>query len=481
MLDDLVCGNSFLSPARFTQIIRNQVIDDKQAPPTSERPSAHSLHKADYLQRSTVVTRASLTSDYSGNRCVDARRYDAFLESQEYDFNDPEVSDRKSFNFYELYRSGRSSEKKRKYQLDSTTLEDHSWHKFPKFPVKSINPDEIAANDRPLTCETRYKPSEFITSHGISRGTKPSESFARTSEAKLKSNFDGQLTEIYYDDPTARYLGISYPSRSDDRHVYDVKLNCKAYPDPSEDHYRFVERKGYFCPRYQEPNYYKDLGLIRLGKAVDLDRKSPPRNKEHDHFNTGHRSNVENEICASIDRISRLRRDWRLFASHCTSRVSISPSLLLWKLLDDKSKTRLDLHEFTKLLRRLKIKAEPQQIDDAFKLIDVTHDKAVDDSDLRKLLSMKQYSPSELKYGPPQVDDQDELDREFVDPFCHLIKSLLCIGENLRSIKYGLAQLETFPNELPLTSLKKLLGRFSHRHYIYEDDLTFIAHQLHVY
>ena len=487
----MFCGETALTPAKFQALFRRNVLNSQQSQKNqgtfrkeeifSERSSTKSLFKSDYLQKSGLVTRATLAADFSTDRCVDARRYEAFLESQEYDFNEPDPSDRKSFNFYDLYRSGRSTEKKRKYHFDSANLEDHSWHRFPKFPVKKISPDEIAHDARPLTTATRYRSSEFTKLAGAPLKDPALVTLDRLAADHLKESLGKSSEEIKYQDPTARYMGLCYPGRGEQKHIYDLKLNCKVYPDPVEDHIRFLQRKGDYIPKQKDQNYYADLGLIRLGKAAAKDRKSVPKRKS-EVTNYTDCSHVENELCASIDRISRLRRDWKLFAADCNSRIDLSPSALLWQLLDEKSKHGLDLHEFVKLLRNIGIKAEPDQIDDAFRLIDTDKDKLIDDTDLRRLLGMKQLSPAEIRYGPSQYADEQErpLGLDFYEPFSHLLKCLLCVGENLRSIRLALTQLEEdkLPSDMSISDLKRRLNKYSHRHYVYCDDIDYIAQHI---
>lgn len=484
VLDEIFCGGGIVTPARFSTLFRQHTIlgnaprrpEPKAEAADSRRSSVRSLHSNEFMQKTAAsgVTRATMASDFSSERCIDARRYESFLDSQKYDFNDDDNNDEKTFNFYDVYRFGsRPIDRKKKYLGDSAVMEDHSWYKFPRFPVKRIMPQEIAQHDRPLTAESRYKPSE------LAKGVPKTDIDPETVRLQKLANevqfsmLEKKSSEIPYYDPTAKYLDISYPGRSEERHVYDLKLNSKVYPDPIDAYIRFLQSKRGYNAKPREANFYKEMGLIRLGNAAAKDRSSSISKESQAEV----MSNVEHEICASIDRISRLRRDLRLFSSDCTSKTSVSPSSLLHQLLDDQSKTALDLHEFTKLLRRLNIKAEPQQIDDAFRLADLDKDDLIDENDLVNLLSIYQQTPSESKYGYKHSSDY-HVGQDFWEPFVHVLKCLLCLGENLRTIRLALTQVGIHPSDATLTYLKKKLGVYSQRHHVYADDIDFIASKL---
>lgn len=291
----------------------------------------------------------------------------------------------------------------------------------------------------------------------------------------LLATREKEMPKYEYIDPTARFMGIVTPGRCEQKHIYDVKLNCKVFSDPYEDYIRFLETKHDYMPSSRERNYYRQLGMIRLGKAVEHQRARSVGRSREKHGPTS----VEEEICASIDRVSRLRRDWKLLAADSISRLDLNADQLLFKLLDDKGKLGIDHHEFCKILRRFRIEAEPEQVDSAFKLIDQTKDDVIDACDIKKLLSMKQLSSNEIRYGPTKPlggrNAGVPLTEDFIVPFVHLLKCILCIGENIRSIRLGLTQLGLETRLMTQAELQRTLGDFSHQHHVYKDDLSFIA------
>lgn len=82
----------------------------------SEKPSFRSLHKSVYIRSTASTQRQTNLKSLTDQKPVDARRYDAFLDSQEYDFEDSgDESDKPQYKFYDLYR-GRSTDKERKFR-----------------------------------------------------------------------------------------------------------------------------------------------------------------------------------------------------------------------------------------------------------------------------------------------------------------------------------------------------------------------------
>lgn len=86
--------------------------------PGRERPSFRSLHKSDYLRNTASTQRESLLkSACQESKAIDARRYDAFLSSVDYDFDDSKDDfGGLNYDFYDIYRGGRSVERKNKYK-----------------------------------------------------------------------------------------------------------------------------------------------------------------------------------------------------------------------------------------------------------------------------------------------------------------------------------------------------------------------------
>ena len=366
--------------------------------------------------------------------------------------------------------------------LEPTSLTTHTWHKFAKFPVKKILPEEVAADSRPLATETRYKKSEYAKNQYLPTHDTVLHSLDRIAESTNMTDTESRL-KYEYIDPTSRFMGICYPGRCEQKYIYDVKLNSKVYTDPYEDYMWFLESKGDYHQTTRDTNYYKQLGLIRLGNASEADRTRSMNTSRKSSLCTeikGSQSGIEDEVCATIDRISRLRRDWRLLVSDCKSRLDLTPDQLVYQILSKKSLNSLDHHEFVKLLRGFNINAEPGQVDSAFKLIDTDKDGRIGSYDISKLLSMKQHSPSEIRYGPasPQVTQCKPLSSDFYVPFSHLMRCILCIGENIRSIRLALTQLDGNPRLSTLAELKKKLTTYTHQHFVYKEDIDFIASHL---
>ena len=81
----------------------------------SERPSFKSLHKSEYVRNTASTQRETVIKSVTEQKPIDARRYDAFMSTVEYDFEDSrDESDRPQYKFYDLYR-GRSTERDRKF------------------------------------------------------------------------------------------------------------------------------------------------------------------------------------------------------------------------------------------------------------------------------------------------------------------------------------------------------------------------------
>lgn len=453
----------------------------------SDRPSFRSLHKCEYI-RSTASTQreTNLLDSVSNQKPIDARRYEAFMSSLVYDFDDSvDGEGMEQYKFYDMYR-GKSTDRTKRdaYGRSSTdsdrkSLNSHTWHKFARFPVKQVKTAELPPESRTLATETRFKKSEYVKNHfSPAKGT-VLENFDRQAfrsqakERETKSKYE-------YIDPTARFMGICYPGRCEQKQIYDVKLNCKVFADPYEDYMRFLQTKGDFHPHTRDTNYYKQLGLIRLGDACQKDKARSAAGSRRSSIVSDLKdgsSIVEDEVCATIDRISRLRRDWRLLVSECTSRIDLTAEQVLYQLLDNKNLSAIDRHEFVKLLRGFKIHAEPEQVDGAFKLIDLDKDERIDVLDLRRLLSLKSLSPSEIRFGPsqPRHSQGTALSSDFYVPFAHLLRCLLCIGENLRSVRLALNQLAADDRISTLADTKQRLIRYSHRHCVFDDDIDFIA------
>jgi hypothetical protein len=81
----------------------------------SERPSFKSLHKSEYVRNTASTQRETIIKSENDQKPIDARRYDAFISTIEYDFDDSrDESDKPQYKFYDLYR-GRSTERERKF------------------------------------------------------------------------------------------------------------------------------------------------------------------------------------------------------------------------------------------------------------------------------------------------------------------------------------------------------------------------------
>ena len=272
-----------------------------------------------------------------------------------------------------------------------------------------------------------------------------------------------------------KYLGINTPHRTDERKVYDVKVNCKLWPDiktsKPQDPYEHILDK--FKKVYQAKKQ-----LFSHPSFGDRNSKSFGKvNSQDSQHNELPKRNLLNKVEAVLENM----RDITHLACAAFSKLRL-PIQDLFTLVKPKSSSQyIYRDEMFALLKDMGIEPLESAKDICFRMFDSDRDGMIGLTDFKKFFRPEENNLREIQRTKTEryYGSFDELDDEFKRFFSNLLYCFVKMGENLRLFKLAFA--EAFGSSKGLTKgeLKdKIQSLFTTTRGAQKEEITFLADQI---
>lgn len=345
---------------------------------------------------------------------------------------------------------------------ESTYQETKSWRKYPIFPSRdwyTIEKDQSSreAGDRKSQIDLRKsldwsinRQSRLPKGDINFEGFEATDEFTRQREAMLRAE---------------KHLKINHIIRSEERLLYDCRLNMELFPDPALEEKKSNHLFHPWMIRVPEDlRFHERLNLKNVPLAVHADRKIGSSRSISTKTTTSTGTAFEstsklNKLLASLREIDAARQDLKEGASRVSAKLKIGCDQLIKHLKHEKWGEKLTKEDFQGLLSQIGVTSDIFSANAAFRLWDHDKDGLVSSEDIANAICGCSSKTKPRIYttekGKKALDEIQPTWMELPSDLKLTLKwyftSLVKAAESLRKLRLILLSIPVFHN-LPLMS-----------------------------